>query len=64
MEGRENNSKNATPFKDWLLNQPDKDKFLTDNYIDINQSLEFKDFEDFFENRRNKLKTALQNLLK
>ncbi|MBD2666746.1 hypothetical protein B6N60_02959 [Richelia sinica FACHB-800] len=64
MEGLENITKNDTPFQDWLSDQPDKDKFLTDNYIDINQSLEFKDFEDFFEKRRNKLKTALQNLLK
>jgi hypothetical protein len=47
MEGLENITKNDTPFKDWLLGQPDKDKFLTDNYIDINQSLEFKDSEYF-----------------
>ncbi|GAX36615.1 DUF262 domain-containing protein [Nodularia sp. NIES-3585] len=72
MEGLENQRKNATPFKDWLSGQdengnpivPDKNKFLSDNYIDINQSFEFTDFEDFFINRRNKLKSALQNLLK
>ncbi len=64
MEGLENITNNDTPFKDWLSGQPDKYKFLTDNYIYINQSLEFKDFEYFFEKRRNKLKMELQKLLK
>ncbi len=66
MEGLENITKNATPFKDWLSdkNDSERSRFLMDNYIDINQSLDFKDFEDFFEKRRNKLKTALQKLLK
>ena len=64
MEGLENITKNDTHFKDWLSGQRDKDKCLTDNYIDINQSVELKGFEDFFEKRRNKLKTELQKLQK
>jgi hypothetical protein len=64
MEALENITKNDTHFKDWLSGQPDKDKCLTDNYIDISQSLELKGFEDFLEKRRNKLKTELQKLLK
>lgn len=72
LEGSENIRKSKTPFKDWLSSQdehgtpivPDRNKFLTDNYIDINQSLDFIDFESFFNNRKNKLKVELTRFLK
>jgi len=72
MEGLENIRKNKTPFKEWLSGKDDngnpivqdRDKFLTDNYIDKSQDLEFTDFEDFIKNRRTKLETELKKLLK
>lgn len=72
LEGSENIRKSKTPFKDWLSSQdehgtpivPDRNKFLTDNYIDINQSLDFIDFESFSNNRKNKLKVELTRLFK
>lgn len=72
MEGLENIKKNKTPFREWLLMKEDSgnqiitdtNKFLTDNYIDINQSLEFIDFEDFYNNRKTSVKAELERLLK
>jgi uncharacterized protein with ParB-like and HNH nuclease domain len=69
MEESENERKNNTPLKKWLLedtypNYDDQKKFMRDNYIPANVSLELKDFESFYEERkkilRNKLKEVLQ----
>jgi len=68
MKGSENESKNKTPFREWLQkNCPDensRNKFLKDNYIPENISLEFIDFEEFYQKRkeilRNKIKSVLQ----
>ncbi|MCL5027828.1 MAG: DUF262 domain-containing protein [Bacteroidetes bacterium] len=72
MEGIENIKKNKTPFKEWLnsvddsnnLTVPDKNKFLSDNYIDQSLNLDFDNFLHFHENRKTKLKTELERLLK
>lgn len=71
MEGLENESKNKTPFQDWLCgkdskgnqNVSDINKFLTDNYIPTDISLEFKDFEVFFETRQEILKKKIEKEL-
>ena len=71
MEGIENESKNKTPFKEWLCgvgpnrkpNVSDIKKFLTDNYIPGDTSLDFKDFEDFFNRRRERLEEKITKML-
>jgi len=71
MEGKENESKNKTPFKDWLYGQDinghpnvaDIAKFKKDNYIPETTSLDFKDFDDFFQTRKNMLRTEIKKVL-
>jgi len=68
MEGSENESKNKTPFDEWLHgeniddipNVSDINKFLADNYIPKETSLEFKDFEMFFEERKRILRDEIK----
>ncbi|MBI5459737.1 DUF262 domain-containing protein [Methanobacterium sp.] len=68
MEGSENESKNKTPFNAWLHgknadcipNVRDIDKFLLDNYIPLETSLEFEDFENFFEKRKGILRDEIK----
>lgn len=70
MERRENASKNATHFKDWLNgvdgngkeNVSDTDKFCTDNFIP-NIGFEFNNFEMFYEERKVLMTSALMKLL-
>jgi len=71
LEGSENESKNKTPFKEWLYGKdgkgnqsvPDIKKFKTDNYIPKDVSLEFKDFDEFHEARKNILVEKLSKVL-
>lgn len=71
MEGGENQSKNAEPFEDWLSAEfpnenggaKNKQAYLDRNYIDSALSLKFQDFETFFENRKTKMKSALEQAL-
>jgi uncharacterized protein with ParB-like and HNH nuclease domain len=71
MEGKENESKNKTPFKDWLVgadsggkpNVPDPVKFEKDNYISENVSLDLKDFLTFYEERKNQLRVEIKRVL-
>ncbi len=71
MEGTENESKNRTPFKEWLYgsdasgnaNVPDIEKFLKDNYIARDAGLELKDFEDFFDKRAIRLREKIGKTL-
>ncbi len=65
MEGRQNEAKNATEFSKWLSNKCIKEQssFKQANYIPDDISLEFKDFKEFFEKRKNMLKIALRNVL-
>jgi uncharacterized protein with ParB-like and HNH nuclease domain len=71
MEGKENESKNKTPFKDWLYgrdssghpNVADPMKFKKDNYISESVSLDFKDFEVFYQERKNRFRTEIKRVL-
>ncbi len=71
MEGTENKSKNRTPFRDWLYGKGDSSKrqvadpskFLRDNYIPANVSLEPVQFEDFFERRKQLLRDQIMRKL-
>lgn len=71
MEGRENESKNKTPFKDWLdgrdtdgnPNITDIAKFKKDNYIPADVGLDFDNFEDFYETRKNMIRDELKKML-
>lgn len=70
MEGKENESKNRTPFKDWLYekdddgipNVPDIQKFRKDNLIPI-VSLDLKDFETFYKSRKEMLRKEIEKVL-
>ncbi len=65
LEGRANESKNATDFKVWLceMNQNGRDIFCITNYIPLNLDLEFEYFLQFFEIRKAKLKEELKKIL-
>jgi len=71
LEGRENESKNKTPFRDWLYgkdidgntNIPDVDRFKRDNYIPKNVRLEFKDFHEFYKERKEILREKVLKVL-
>lgn len=71
LEGKENESKNKTPFKDWLNgkdgtgepNVVDIKKFKRDNYIPKDINLEFNDFEAFFDERKNILRDKISKVL-
>lgn len=56
LEGRENESKNKTPLKDWI-NEGHSIAFMPDGI-----SLEFKDFDDFFIARRQLIKDELMQI--
>ena len=71
MEGKENESKNRTPFKDWLYgkdssgqpNMIDPTKFKKDNYISETVSLDLKDFETFYHERKKQLREEIKKVL-
>ncbi|WP_312090975.1 DUF262 domain-containing protein [Chryseobacterium sp.] len=62
-----NLEKNSKEFKDWLSsvypNPADQSTYLLQNHIDTEVSLDFVDFDDFFEKRRTKLKSLLKGVL-
>ena len=70
MERRENSSKNATPFKDWLQgfdgkgkkNVSDSVKFCADNFIP-NTGFEIQNFEEFYKQRKTLMVSELKRLL-
>ncbi|MCW3108670.1 MAG: hypothetical protein JWQ09_3176, partial [Segetibacter sp.] len=65
MEGRQNESKNATAFIEWFAtkNDAEREHFQLSNYIPVDSELNFKDFKSFFEKRRVKLKEELKKVL-
>ena len=71
MEGKENESKNKTPLKEWLNgkdanrnpNVVDVAKFKKDNYIPESISLDLKDFENFYQARRDILRREIKKVL-
>lgn len=67
MEGSENESKNKTPFKDWLndsySDERDRNKFMKDNYIPEGIGIEFENFEIFYEKRKEILQEKIKEVL-
>ena len=71
MEGRQNESKNAKPFIEWLdgadgngkKNVADKDKFYLDNYIPASTELSISNFEDFYQKRKTLLVDEIHSIL-
>ncbi|ORC38341.1 hypothetical protein B4O97_00870 [Marispirochaeta aestuarii] len=65
MEGSQNQSKNATPLKDWLqrMSNREREHFITSNYFPEELKLAFDDFPEFFNARREILREELGNLL-
>ena len=60
LEGRENESKNATPLEDWLKEPENKDnvKFLPDGI-----SYELSNFEEFMQKRQELMSKQLKDIL-
>jgi uncharacterized protein with ParB-like and HNH nuclease domain len=54
MEGKKNESKNATPFKDWFIQLDAKSQeiFVRDNYLPDEVDFGFENFKRFFEARK------------
>jgi uncharacterized protein with ParB-like and HNH nuclease domain len=65
MEGRRNESKNATPFKTWfgLLDDTKQAAFADANYLPDGVGLEFENFLNFFHSRKDKLRRELKKVL-
>lgn len=65
MEGRQNESKNANVFKDWLelKTKSEQSHFKITNFIPLKESLEFNNFLNFFEQRKQLLKEELKKVL-
>ena len=59
LEATGNIEKNNKPFKEWLAEKPNRDLYLEQHHINLDQSLEFEDFMDFISARRNTLKKLL-----
>lgn len=55
LQGRENESKNKTPLKEWIAKGNDRDKFLSED-----TSLELEDFRQFYEERKLLMKEQLR----
>ena len=63
LEGRENTVKQATDLSKWVNNKAnDATYYRKRNYVLDEQSLELKDFEDFFANRKELLRKKLYEL--
>ena len=65
MEGRKNESKNATPFKTWFgqLDENKREAFARDNYLPDGTGLEFENFKLFFNQRKELLRRELSRVL-
>ena len=67
LQEGENNQKRAKPFKEWLptyrTNEQGRKTYLAENDIPEDVSLDFADFESFFEKRRKCLRERLATLL-
>ncbi len=65
MEGRLNESKNATPLKRWVEQMDDSGRtaFFGSNYFPENVDLAFKDFMIFFKRRKERLRKELKKVL-
>ena len=60
LEGRENESKNATPLVDWLKITENRENA---KYLPGNVSYELANFEEFMEKRQELMSKALKEIL-
>ena len=65
MEGRQNESKNATPLKEWIerMRESDRAIFASNNYFPGSVGLSFKDFIAFYQKRKEILRGELRKVL-
>jgi len=65
LEERKNRVKNKREFNDWLEmeNEIDKEEYFSDNYIPRNISYDIKNFDEFYEKRKELLIAALKKIL-
>ena len=67
LEATDDQEKSNKPLKEWLEEKyPDeraRKNYLTQNYIPLDQSLEFKDFLDFIDKRKEKIKKEFISVL-
>ena len=65
MEERKNRVKNKRQFEEWLEmeNEIEKKVYLNDNYIPPDISYDIKNFEEFYKQRKEILKVALNKIL-
>jgi uncharacterized protein with ParB-like and HNH nuclease domain len=62
LKGTVNQEKNDKNFKDWFNNLSDKEKYKQEHFIP-NIELDTKNFLEFFEKRKNLLKSKLKSVL-
>ena len=65
LEERKNRVKNKREFKDWLNmeSEIEKKEYLEDNYIPLDVSYDIKDFDEFYNKRKELLIIALKKIL-
>jgi hypothetical protein len=65
MKGKENVEKNATPLVTWMARMTDAERnaFLIDNYFPENVGLDFSQFNEFYNRRKQLLLEALCNTM-
>lgn len=71
MERRQNSSKNATLFTEWVIskdgkgkpNVSDLTKFCKDNYIVESEDFDFKNFRSFYDERKDLIRAELISVL-
>ena len=65
LEERKNGVKNKREFKDWLdmESEIEKKEYLEDNYIPLDVSYDIKDFDEFYNKRKDLLIIALKKIL-
>ena len=65
MEERKNRVKNKRPFKEWpeMDIEIEKKVYLEENYIPLDISYDIKDFEEFYNKRKEILRVGLKKIL-
>lgn len=65
MEGRQNESKNASEFNEWLIQKDNNEQnlFKSTNFIPVDVNLSFSNFKIFFNERKMKLRDELKKVL-
>jgi hypothetical protein len=65
MEGRQNESKNASPLREWIgqMRESERTIFISNNYLPEGIGLDFKDFRSFYQKRKEMLRVELKKVL-